>query len=297
MLLASCHKNVEELDPYICYNPQKAHIQTLKHPFPPLDERELFTDWGKEMRIAETFAIELDLYRAITTFRRARALLPLLKKERRNQIDYSIMLCYYLGNKYCDVIEVFNESKLDQVPDSFPAFRNLMIILYDSFYKTEQFSHAERILELLDKYDQESAIQLELSASIQSGDIQNAMRLDSNQEWLYEFCHCRKSPRTAQTLNALLPGAGYLYVGQKKSAFTSFALNSLFIWAAWNFFDKGHTAAGIVTTSLEFGWYAGGINGGGLAAKAYNDSIYSEMGKEEMLCQKLFPVFHFEYAF
>ena len=72
----------------------------------------------------------------------------------------------------------------------------------------------------------------------------------------YEFE--RKSTTTAQLLNAFVPGAGYLYVGQTQSAITAFLLNGVFIWASCYFFQHGNTAAGIIFTSVETGWYFGG---------------------------------------
>ncbi len=112
-----------------------------------------------------------------------------------------------------------------------------------------------------------------------------------------EYCCKAKSVKKAQMLNAILPGAGYYYVGQKKSALTSFIINTLFTAAAYQLFDKGYFAGGLIVSSLELGWYLGGINGAGLEAKEYNQSIYNTMAKDTMAQNRLFPVLMFETTF
>ena len=78
---------------------------------------------------------------------------------------------------------------------------------------------------------------------------------------------------------------------------TSFMINASFIAASWYFFDHGNYGAGIITSSLEFGWYFGGINGAGLAAKEWNQHIYNIKGKELMIEMRLFPVLMLEASF
>jgi hypothetical protein len=106
-----------------------------------------------------------------------------------------------------------------------------------------------------------------------------------------------KSPSKARTLNAILPGAGYAYVGQKRSAVTSFLINALFTAAAYQFFSRGYTAAGAITASLEMGWYFGGINGAGIEANEYNARIFEGVGRKMLTDHTCFPVLMFETSF
>lgn len=300
LFFGCCHPKSNTLEPKIYYSPQKRHVSRLPHPFPPLTKEEENTRWGEELQIAYTFANDLDLYRAITGMKRAKALLPKEKQERLLQTNYSILLCYYLGCKWCDVIETFETSALKYVPEDFPAFRNLMIILYDSYQKIGECEKASAILELLSNYDEEATSKLHLYSAIQNGNLQkinSSPRSDLVRNWMNGYCSCAKSPKKAQTLNALLPGAGYLYVEQPQSALTAFLLNGLFIAASWRFFDRGHVAAGIVTASFEAGWYFGGINGAGLMAKSYNERLYNDSAREVLLQERLFPVLMFNYGF
>lgn len=117
------------------------------------------------------------------------------------------------------------------------------------------------------------------------------------EEFLEDYQTQKKSIGTAQGLNALLPGAGYLYLGQNQSAATAFFLNGLFIAASSYFFLDGNIAAGVIFTSFEAGWYFGGIYGAGLEAKAYNERLYERMATPMMQRERLFPALMLNYAF
>ena len=58
------------------YAVQDKYLLSLPSPFEPLSEEEKAQDWGKEIQIGFSFAHELDLYQAITAFKRAEFLLP-----------------------------------------------------------------------------------------------------------------------------------------------------------------------------------------------------------------------------
>ena len=162
----------------------------------------------------------------------------------------------------------------------------------------------ERIYELMVKSYPDTAEQLHLSRAIREGELAqvdlfaegfNGPSYLSNLLESYEMN--KKSVPLAQTLNALLPGAGYLYIGQKKSAFTAFFLNALFIAAAYEFFHHGHTAGGIITLGFETGWYFGGIYGAGEEAKYYNERLYERAASASLNDHKLFPVLMLEHSF
>jgi len=292
LLITSCQNCCyDDIKPCISHIPQQRHIAHLPGPFSPLTMEESKLDWGKEHTIANSFARDLDLYRAITTYKRALALSP--PQDRLVEIEYSIVLCYFLSKKYCGVINMVEGSDLIDIQTTFPAYRDLLVILYESYQSLGFPDRASRVLRLLEEEDCEAAQNLPLSTAIRCGDINTLSchrdRPDIN-ELLSCYCRCEKNPHTAQALSAIIPGAGYLYVGQCRTALTSLIINSLFIWAAVRFFDQGHTAAGIITTSLEAGWYFGGIHGSALAAKEYNESRFESCGTKTMLQQRLFPV-------
>jgi tetratricopeptide (TPR) repeat protein len=295
LLLTGCFPKKVEMEPKIFYVPQERMINALPSAFPPLTPLELTQDWGKELKIANTFARELDLYRAITSYKRALVFIPLTETKRRQQIYFGIFESYYLGQKYTDALNIFETTELTQVTQEFPSFGELLIMLYECYQKTDQFEKAEKILEIIEKGSAQIGCDLRLSTALIDVDLPVISNLAPN--FFCDYLAETKSVRKAQLLNALLPGAGYYYVGEKRSALTSFMINALFIAAAYSFFDHGNIAAGIITLSLESGWYFGGINGAGLAANEFNERVYETKAKDFMFCKKLFPVLMFNTSF
>jgi tetratricopeptide (TPR) repeat protein len=283
---------------------QDRHLQGLTSAFPPLTPEERATDWSKECVIAAGFAQQLDLYRAISTYKRAEILIPQTETQRHLEIQYDILFCLFLGKKYDEAIEAFEKSGLAHVDKTFPAYRDLLLVLYECYREMENPEKQERIYELMAKSFPDTAEQLYLSRAIREGELAqvdlfaegfNGPSYLSN---LLETYECgKKSVGVAQTLNALIPGAGYLYIGQKKSALTAFLLNALFIGAAYEFFHHGHTAGGIITLSFEAGWYFGGIYGAGEEAKYYNERLYEKSASASLNDHKLFPVLMLEHSF
>lgn len=304
ILILGCQANSCMLEPNICYIPQQRQIEGLPSAFEPLTPFELKQDWGKEMQIAQVFAKEFDLYRAITSYKRALILIPCGLEERRLEIQYKIIQSYYLGQKYQEAIEEFEKSDLAALSPDFPATGDLLIILYDSYKEIEQEAKAEKVGQLIEKYNPQAAQDLNLSSALNAGNLREieaikpCSRFETDLDnFLGYYADNKRSVRQAQVLNAILPGAGYYYVGQKKSALTSFLINALFIAAAYQFFDRGDIAAGIITTSFEAGWYFGGINGAGLAAKEWNEAVYQNTARDLMVKNRLFPSLMLETAF
>lgn len=306
--LAGCSRAASDFEPKIIYTPTEQHIAKLASPFEKLSKAELQQEWAKELYIGLHFGNELDLYRAITAFKRALILLPQTHKERKIQLEYYIFLSYYLGQKYQEALTYFQSSDLDSVPQDFPAYKDLLISLYECYMQTGQPEHSQVILQKIETLDPETSQSLKLSTAMKEGALQDIEEYASCsnltdptseevQEFLDDYSLQALSVTKAKTLNALLPGAGYYYVGQKKAAATSLVINALFTWAAYAFIKKGYVAAGIVTASLESGWYLGGINGAGLAANEYNERLYESSAKDFMIEHTLFPVLKLEMSF
>lgn len=280
-------------------------FQTLPSLFPPLSVVEKKQEWAKELLIAEFFTKEWDLYRAITCYKRALALLPDEAKERHLQIDYDLILCYYLGNKYQDALSLFEMSELSQASSDFPAFHDLLLLVYDSYLKTDQNEKAEGILKIIETFlTKEENEKILLYHALKKGELEevsDVFNQHSQRDELTDqfalYHQFAKSPQKAQLFNALLPGAGYYYVGQRKSALTSFIINALFTAAAYQFFRHGYVAAGLITASLETGWYVGGINGAGIEAQGFNQRLYEGISRKILTKQSAFPVLMFQTSF
>lgn len=299
MGLPSCQSYKKVIEPTIIYDPPVAIIEKLPSAFPLLTPREYQQDWGKELRVAFEFTRELDFYRAITCYKRALFLIPKKLTDRRMQIEYDIMQCYYYGHKYQDVVETFEKGDICSVTPEFPAYRDLLILLSDSYEQIEEMAKACRMRALLEGIDEPTVDKLNLTNAVMAADLACIQQMDDPDAntFLWDYLTQAKSIQRAETLNAILPGAGYLYVGQKQTALTSFLINTLFIAAAYHFFAEGNIAAGVIISSLEYGWYVGGIHGAGLAAKEYNQRLYERTAKEYLVQQHLFPVLMLNYSF
>jgi hypothetical protein len=297
LIANGCQPKIQKIDPNILLVPAARNVDCLASAFPKLTESELLMDYGKELQIAITFAKDFDLYRAITGYKRALILIPKSKLERIQQIEYSIIESYYLGLKYQEVIDTFEHSHLLDVRPDFPAIGQLLVILYDSYLQLGLDEKACRLLGIIEKGNCDIARKLKGYVAFSNADFMEIQNLGFSDNFLIPYNLETKSIKKAKVLNAVIPGAGYYYIGQKKSAITSFIINTLFTAAAYQFFHKGYYAAGAITASFEAGWYFGGINGAGLEAKEYNERLYECRAKDFMLKEKLFPILTFETSF
>jgi len=303
LILASCYRVTDRIEPQVTYQLQEQYFQRLASPFAPLREEERGSDWGKEYTIGKAFADELDLYRAVSTFKRALILIA-NQPERKLEIEYDILLCFFLAKRYNEVVESLDKSDLAHVDKTFPAYRDLLLILYESYRELKDPEKQAKIVELLEKSFPDTSEELKVSLAIREADLPtinlfaSGFQSPSYLDHLVDgYTEQKKSVGRAQLLNALMPGAGYLYIGQRKSAFTAFLLNGLFITAATQFFLHKHYAAGIITTGFEAGWYFGGIYGAGEEAKYYNERLYEKSASTVLNEHQLFPVLMLNHAF
>ena len=299
LLLGSCCRVPKDIEPKIHTSIQDRYLKALASPFKELTPQEKNTSWGSEYLIGLYFARNLDLYRAITAFRRAEILAPEEAANRQLEIQYEILLCYYLGQRYDEVDQTFQQSDLANVDQSFSAYHDLLIILYDTYDHLSDSEKAAHVLELIKQQEPETYDTLAISTAMRRADFTLLDHIERPEltTLLDAYEEKKKSPTTAATLNAFLPGSGYLYLGQKQTAVTAFLINGLFIASSVYFFKNGPIAAGIVTTSFEAGWYFGGIQGAALQAKCYNERLYERMATPAMNQNKLFPIFQMNYAF
>lgn len=82
----------------------------------------------------------------------------------------------------------------------------------------------------------------------------------------------RKNPTTAMLLG-IMPGAGYLYVGQPQNALSSFLVNGLLAYALYTTIKAQNYGLGIVVGVFSISFYGGNITGAGSSAKRFNEKI------------------------
>ena len=297
IFFSGCHKITEEkIEPKISFSVSKSKLKKLPPTFSELSESEKKEEWGKEYFIGKKLAQNLDFYRAITAFKRADILIPSYLLQRKLEIQYFILLSYYYGEKYFDVIDSFQESELIKSDEKFSAYRNLLIILHESYYHTKHYEKAHFLLGLIEEQDQPLSQVIKVSHAIQGYDHSNLDRLNHESEigkdtktMVLSYEKDKKSVAKAQFYNAILPGAGYLYLGQKQAATTAFLLNGLTTFASYYFFKNDNIPAGVIMASIEAGWYFGGITGAKESAKLYNERIYENRAQPILQKHELLP--------
>jgi len=292
-----CHRKEGDFQPQLNYAVQDTYLKQLPSPFPPLSELERHEDWGREYTVGIGFARQLDLYQAMTAFKRAEILAPKTDTQRLQELRYDVVLCYYLGQKYREVTYEFEKGALRHIDTDFPAFHDLLVILYDCYLKLNEEERAAALLETIRYYYPDTAARLQTSTALMKANFSVLKGQEELKEFLTAYETEKKSPGKARTLNTFLPGAGYLYLGQYQSALTAAILNGIFIAATYHFFDHGQIAAGTIFLSFEFGWYFGGIFGAGLEAKSYNERLYERLATPMMNQNRLFPILNLRYGF
>ena len=98
-LLVGCYRVPTKIEPQMAYSITDSELRNKPSAFPPLSKEEQKEPWAKEMIIAQTFSKDCDLYRAISTYKRAQILIDQTQDNRLRQIEYSIVLCYFLAKK------------------------------------------------------------------------------------------------------------------------------------------------------------------------------------------------------
>jgi hypothetical protein len=292
------------IEPKIVKTVPKNKIKQLPSSFQALSETEKKEEWGKEYFIGQKLAQKFDLYRAVTAFKRAEILIPGFLKSRLHEIQYFIVLSYFLGEKYDDALSAFEESDLIHVDHQFKAYKDLLVILHECFRQTHHQEKAALTLGLLEKEDQKLSHILKVSHAINHYDrqeLENVLSSSSmgqeTQKLMNAYDSLKKSPAKAQAFNALLPGAGYLYLGQRQAALTAFLLNGLTTYGAYRCYKTGHLAIAILLTSIETGWYFGGITGAKESCKLYNERVYENKAQPIIQKHELHPIFNITHAF
>ena len=171
-LLSSCYRVSDKLEPQVNYAVQDRYLKQLPPAFPPLTSEEKKEAWGREYLLGQRFSQDLDFYRAITTFKRAEYLLPDDETERLLELQYQMLLCYYLGKRYEDAIQSYNHSKLYTTTIAFPAYHDMLVILYECYIETQDGAKAEHTLRTIRRYYPETAKKLELATIMIDGDLQ-----------------------------------------------------------------------------------------------------------------------------
>jgi hypothetical protein len=240
--------------------------------------------------IGRAFAKQGDFYRAITAFKRALILLPSDTPDRSLELEYDILLSYCLAQRWSDALHYYRSSQLAQAPLSFPAQRDLRLLVQEILLQTGDPDGAARIDQGLLPGDAQAS---QMARMLQLRNWE-AVDLPAFQE---PFQAARKSPDKAAFLQAIFPGSGYWYVGQTRAGITSFFLNALTTAATVTLACHDQWAAAALVGSLELGWYIGGMNGAALAAHQWNRTLGEQLAYPLLVKERRATLFRLQYNF
>lgn len=266
----------------------------------PLSTEEKTAPWGQECYIGIQFAKQGDFYRAITAFQRALILLPPKHIQRKPSIEYMILLAYYLGERFEDALDFFAHSSPAFRQEPHPHHQDVLAILYDCYLQTQNTPRARQLLHspLLSQKEKTALVLYgHMHTSNWEGLYEIIQDAPYVQDFLCSYHASAKCENTAKWLNAFLPGAGYFYLGQIQTACIAFSINALFITATCQFFQHQQWAAGLITLSLEFGWYLGGIYGATEQASLHNAQIYENLANPLLHQERCFPLLQLQRSF
>ncbi len=287
LILFGCTKAPEPSSP-LSVSPAPVQLKHLPSAFPGtcFDEGP----WSAERMIGRAFAKEGDFYRAITAFKRAEILLPATSHARVYELQYDILLCYCLAQRWSEALSFYRSSCLNQIPPDFPARRDLFLLIQEILLQTGDLEGARRIDRGLSAQDLEVTQLTRPLALRQWDDV-------PSKAFQEEWARSKLNPHKAAFLQAILPGAGYWYVGQVQSGLTSFVLNALTTAATATLACKHQWAAAFLVGSLEMGWYLGGINGASRAAHQWNRQLGEQLAYPILNEQKKATLFRLEFFF
>jgi tetratricopeptide (TPR) repeat protein len=273
------------------------------HCFEKLNEKELQTDWAKEYQLGIGFAAQSEYGEAIHSFKRA-LLLCKEDKSRSKEIEYGIVLTHYLNKDFSAAIHFFESHSLLYVDQNFTAYHDLMIVLFHSYEMTQSYKKSDLILERIAELSEAESREMKLTRAVLRKDFNSVDELSNNsqhkdliQGLTSSFLKNKKSEKVAKWLNVFVPGLGYYYLGQTKSAVTSFVLNAVLIFGTVQLFLNQYYGLGSLTALLEIGWYSGGVFGAGHSASIYNEALYTSYAEKIFYQESLSPKSKLYYEF
>ncbi len=243
-------------------------------------------DGTAQFGFAESLFNEGDFYRAIGEYKRFIYLYP-NEKDHMEEAVYKIALAYQHAAQWQEAIGAF-----DAFIQRFTESSKIPEALYlkgKAEYNLERYREAlvsyeraaaaapsalkhkiifESALLLVDLKDWTAAGEMLARIPRESMYSRSAATFSEGLERIDQLP--QKSPATAGTLAAIIPGAGHVYTERYRDALVAFILNGAFIWGAIELFDNDDDVAGGIVTFFELGWYGGNIYSAVSSAHKYN---------------------------
>jgi|GEM_PF-837376 len=230
-----------------------------------------------------------EYYRAITEYRRVLYDYP--DSTQKLSLLRNIGRCYLQGQDYEGYIRFFKlNNQLFKTNSEIPA--EMELYLSQSYYHLKNYRQAISVLEwsriqatdsifnarqlclgvaYARLFDWHTSIKKMEFIQPKSPLKVTAQRLSLSWQNYPKLPY--RNPMWAATFSAIIPGAGYLYADQRRTAVTALLVNGFLAWAIRDAIHEkqyGLTAAAIF---FGVGWYVGNIKGSLEAAKNFNSYI------------------------
>jgi hypothetical protein len=228
---------------------------------------------------ADSLLASHDYYRAITEYKRSLFCLPDSAKDLRARAIMGIGKALFLGGEHSRAASWLLKNKDSLALNSSDnLWRKL---LFSSLIKSKQTRSAIALSRRL--HGEESVFYRSIALAQERKWREAAEELAKIQpsSGYYGLAQsdisiCReassaryRNPKLAGFIG-FIPGAGYLYAGHKKSAFSALIMNAVFIYSTVEAFDSGMYVFGGFLSLLSLTWYSGSIYGSIHAAERYN---------------------------
>jgi tetratricopeptide (TPR) repeat protein len=226
-----------------------------------------------------------DYYRAVTEFKRLLFLYP--SGAKSDEANYLLGTAYFLLKSYKEA-SIHWEGVLRKTPNTqFKA--SIQYQIGRAYWELGQEDRAmllwEKNLQEGNASEKSLAVRAILWGQIKQKRFDPARLLlknsplpDSEKEAHETFFQKAenlpyKSPTTAGTLAAILPGAGHWYLGRKQDGLIAFGVNVLFAWAAISSFQESNSGLGTLLGVIELAWYSGNIYSAVNSAHKFNRKL------------------------
>jgi hypothetical protein len=171
--------------------------------------------------------------------------------------------------------------KINSSDDSLQFNKNILLLVLGDLQRTflwnENFlkslsAQTPKYNNLYSKFDFYNDLRLGKTDEIKEIDsLGFALSKESFDNIIYSFKNIKtKSPFLSGMMSAIIPGSGYIYVGEVKEGISALLVNSLLGAGIYALFKNGNTGSGILTSLVAAPFYFGNILGSVNAAHLNN---------------------------
>lgn len=255
-----------------------------------LSAESLFSsNFALEYTAAKCFLNDNLFYPSITSFKKAELISA--TSEEKSKATYSLIFTYFLAKKWDHLKMMYTQGVFEQLDKKAPYFKDSILM----FYIALKDANMPFIVQNLKNYlyqDASLKTKLELYDAITQSNFSNG---GFNDFFMFYKKH-EKSQTVAGLFNLIIPGAGYLYIGQIQTFITCFMVLSLLLWGFYHALKTRHFAQGFLIFSIFSGFYFGSILGAKLGTITYNQSLYRSIFDPVLKDNNLYPEQNIFYA-